>query len=135
MSRRKFSEEEIRELEANPFTFKVSEAQISFTKEFKELFSKEYSEGLVPRMIFQKHGYDPKVLGRARITGFQQLIRKEIEAKLPFVDGTRAWGERKKMGGTSDEASVPANVEARLRYVEESLDFLKKILSVSIVKN
>ena len=43
MSQRIFTDAEAELLRSNPFTFKVTNSHISFTREFKELFLKEYN--------------------------------------------------------------------------------------------
>lgn len=71
MSKIKFTDSQIEELKANPYTLTVTTNQITFTREFKILFWSDYQNRMSPRSIFQKYGYDPEVLGRSRITGFQ----------------------------------------------------------------
>ena len=38
MERKRFTEEEMAELRKNPYTYMVTQGQLSFTVEFKELF-------------------------------------------------------------------------------------------------
>ena len=59
----KFTEEEIAVLSQNPYTYRVTAYQISFTKEFKDLFWSEYQRRLSPSKIFRKYGYDINILG------------------------------------------------------------------------
>lgn len=68
----KFTEEEIAVLSQNPYTYRVTAYQISFTKEFKDLFWSEYQRRLSPSKIFRKYGYDINILGAARMSGFQR---------------------------------------------------------------
>ena len=56
MSKRSFTEEELQILRSNPFTLKVTDRQVSFTREFKELFINEYNKGLTSRQIVTKYG-------------------------------------------------------------------------------
>ncbi|WP_058308478.1 HTH domain-containing protein [Gracilibacillus massiliensis] len=51
MGRKKFSEEQQKQLSSNPFIEKVSETTISYTKEFKERFHDEYQAGKGPSAI------------------------------------------------------------------------------------
>ena len=88
----KFTEEEIATLSQNPYTYRVTAYQISFTKEFKDLFWSEYQRRISPAKIFKKYGYDINLLGHARISGFQQTLKAEVEAGLVVSSGaSRCW--------------------------------------------
>ena len=54
MSKKVFTNEEVEMLRNNPYTYAVTPHILSFTKEFKELFWKEYQEGGIPRQILEK---------------------------------------------------------------------------------
>lgn len=133
MSKIKFTDSQIEELKANPYTLTVTTNQITFTREFKILFWSDYQNRLSPRSIFQKYGYDPEVLGRSRITGFQQMLKKEVDEGLAFSEGARPSGLRKEL--TSDKDDAPSanafkDMQHRLEYLEQELAFFKKIVSV-----
>ena len=49
MSKKVFTNEEVEMLRNDPHTYVVTPHILSFTKEFKELFWKEYQEGGIPR--------------------------------------------------------------------------------------
>ena len=74
MSKKVFSREEIASLAANPYTHRVSDRQISFTKEFKEKFWQEYNAGKTPAEIVKECGYEVDVLGLRRIEGIRGHI-------------------------------------------------------------
>ncbi len=48
MSKKVFTNEEVEMLRNNPYTYAVTPHILSFTKEFKELFWKEYQAGEIP---------------------------------------------------------------------------------------
>lgn len=127
----KFTEEEIAVLSQNPYTYRVTAYQISFTKEFKDLFWSEYQRRLSPSKIFRKYGYDINILGTARISGFQRTLKAEAEAGLVFHQGPRAAGEKKRL--ISGDDSVPAEtileMQHKIDYLEQEIEFLKKIMS------
>ena len=56
MSKKVFTNEEVEMLRNNPYTYAVTPHILSFTKEFKELFWKEYQAGEIPRQILEKWG-------------------------------------------------------------------------------
>lgn len=130
MSTKLFTADEIAVLAANPYTYKVTSGQISFTREFKQLFWMEYQNRMNPSKIFQKYGYDPKMLGRSRVTGFQQTLKKDVERGLDFHEGPRRPGSLAVAAG--DESSCAQSIremQHRIDYLEKEIDFLKKISS------
>lgn len=132
MSRSQFTEEQIALLKTNPYTYHVTARQIAFTKEFKEIFWTEYQNRMTPRNIFKKYGYDTDLLGMSRITGFQQSLKRETEAGLPFYEGSRPPGLKKELtsdGDGSPSAETFKDMQHRLEYLEQEMDFLKKIIS------
>ena len=67
MGRGNLDEEEIRTLRKNPYVVDVNERGVSYSKDFKFLFIKEYMQGKKPTAIFKDAGFDVKVLGSKRI--------------------------------------------------------------------
>lgn len=132
MSRLEFTNEQISILESNQYTLKVTVKQISFTKEFKELFWTDYQNRMTPYNIFKKHGYDPDMIGRSRITGFQQSLKRDVDAGIPFYEGSRPPGLRKDLLSPDADSPSPEifkDMQHRLEYLEQEMDFLKKIIS------
>ena len=133
MSRSQFTDEQIALLKANPYTYHVTARQIAFTKEFKEIFWTEYQNRMTPRNIFKKYGYDTDILGATRITGFQQSLKRETEAGLPFYEGSRPQKKKKELISNDDgspTAETFKDMQHRLEYLEQEMDFLKKIISI-----
>ena len=67
MGRGNLNEEEIRTLRENPYVVDVNERGVSYSKDFKFLFIKEYMHGKKPTAIFRDAGFDVKALGSKRI--------------------------------------------------------------------
>lgn len=76
-TRRKFTEEEMRILAKNPYTYRVTDTTIRFTLVFKEEFLRRYKEGLSPKQIVQDLGYRVEILGARRVEGLRDHIVKE----------------------------------------------------------
>lgn len=122
----KFTDNQIEMLKTNPYTLTVTASQITFTREFKELFWIDYQSRMTPRSIFPKYGYDPKVLGRSRMTGFQQMLKREANAGLSFHEGARPSGLRKEFLSPADDtpsANTIKDMQHRLEYLEQEMDF------------
>ena len=63
-----FTEEQVRELAENRYTYRVSSKSISFTPEFMRLLCRKKAVGEPNRKIFEECGYDPNLLGRYRMS-------------------------------------------------------------------
>ncbi|MGD6942709.1 HTH domain-containing protein, partial [Cytobacillus gottheilii] len=67
MSKKTFTEKEIKELSINPFVKAVSGKGITYTDEFKRLFIAEKESGKFSRQIFEEAGFDTNIIGMTRI--------------------------------------------------------------------
>ena len=63
----RLSEEQMAQLEKNPFVIKVTSEKIFYSEEFKRHFVAEYDSGKKPTEIFREAGFDPRMLGAKRI--------------------------------------------------------------------
>ena len=86
MSKARFTTEQQQLLRNNPYTVRVTEDVLNLSKDFKEIFYKEYLRGTVPRDILEKYGYPPDILGKQRIWGISHMIRKQFEKTDKFLD-------------------------------------------------
>ena len=126
MSKVKFTPEQQQLLRSNPYTVRVTESVLNLSKEFKELFYKEYLTGAVPRDILQKYGYPADVLGKKRIWGISHDIRKQFEKTGEFRDIRASVSPR-------NEASPDEKIrqlEHQVNYLTQEVEFLKKISSI-----
>lgn len=126
MSKAKFTPEQQQLLRNNPYTIRVTEDVLNLSKEFKELFYKEYLAGALPRDILQKYGCSPDVLGKQRIWGISHTIRKQFEETGEFRD-VRAPGS--PLTGDSPEDKI-RQLEHQMSYLTQEVEFLKKIYSI-----
>lgn len=131
MSQHLFTEEEQEMLAANQYTFRVSDKQLSFTAEFKAMFWEEYCTGTTPAQILRKYGYPTEILGASRITGIQRQIKKESQKGDGFFSGRRPSAE--VSGGEPPNAQSQQKridkLEQKVQYLEQQMEFLKKISS------
>ena len=74
-------DEQVKELERNPYVKKVSAKSITYSEEFKELFWIDLQKGMMPGNIFRKYGFDPLMLGSRRTDNFTHRVRKEAEER------------------------------------------------------
>jgi len=128
-----FNAEEIKILKANPYTLRVSEKTISFSKEFKEAFWEKYQAGERPRCILQDLGYDPEILGDRRAVGITDHIKDQILSPQGLRDNKeRAVSAEKKYG--LDVSQIPPQkavkrLQTEVLYLRQEMAFIKKIIS------
>ncbi len=121
-----FTEEQVKELEKNPYVKKVSNKSITYAEEFKELYWIDYQNGMQPIEIFKKYGFDPYALGSRRRDNFTNRLKKQAAREDGFKD------TRSKNSGrpSTKELSLEVQLE-RLKHKNEVLqqenDFLKRV--------
>jgi transposase-like protein len=131
MSRKPFTSEEINILLQNPFTYKVTNSTISFTKEFKQIFIEKYLQGMIPRQILKEHGYDPDILGDRRIWGIAQHLKAQYaEAGGSFTEGYSQRKRTQKSAGQLSEKEELKQLRQEVDYLKQEIEFLKKISSI-----
>ena len=126
MSKAKFTSEQQQLLRNNPYTVRVTEDFLYLSKEFKELFYKEYLAGAVPRDILEKYGYPSSVLGKQRIWGIGYTIRKQFEKNGEFRDIRTP---NSSVTANSQEDKI-RQLEHQVNYLTQEVEFLKKISSI-----
>ena len=129
-----FTEEQMAALRQNPYVYSVTQGTLALTKEFKEIFYAEYQNGILPRNILEQHGFDLNVLGTRRIWGISQHIRAEYAKYGEFHEGYHA---RRSPGSNPSGSSQPPteqeqlkSLQAKVDYLEQEMEFLKKISSI-----
>ncbi len=128
---REFTEEEMRILAANPYTYRITAKTIRFTLAFKEEFWKRDKEGYSVKQIFTDLGYDYAMLGKRRCEGVRQHIVKEITTHGSLHEGSLF---PKIKPSSRDYTSLPENkaieyMQHELLYLRQEVEFLKKIIS------
>ncbi len=72
-------------------------------------------------------GYDPEVLGRNRLSGIQNVVCKQaVSAKGFHERPQRRRGEGAAEGGDTTTQAQLRQVQHRLKYLEQEVEFLKK---------
>ena len=126
MSRRRFSEEERKELESNPFIAKVTAYNVLFTKEFKQIALDRYKQTGSPHKVFQDLGV-PDFLNQP---DYAHYAIKRFK-KIAYRDGDAAFSDerrgRSKPALKSLSKMSEAEKDARIAYLEAENDFLKKL--------
>jgi hypothetical protein len=145
--RKHFSAQEIEIMLDSPHIAYVSRTTVSFTVAFKEMFWQRYCDGITPVKIFEDAGLNVDVIGKARIDTLVKSLRDQIERGLPFNDGLeRHYNkpdktcELPKQPRYPKNAQIPLTPEAiakmvhKVAYLEQEMEFLKKLILAGTVK-
>lgn len=88
-TKKKFTPEELKHLQATPYTLRVTADSISYTLAFKEAFWALSLQGYTGTAAFRKLGYNTEVLGFERIHNTTKRIRREARSPEGFHEGAR----------------------------------------------
>lgn len=130
MSKKTFTEKEIKILSNNPFVKSVSSKGITYTDEFKRIFIEEYDKGKLSRQIFEECGFDIDVLGVDRVLSSGKRWRAAYRDN--GVYGLR--DTRTENSGRTCERELTieekyARLEAQHNLLKAENELLKKIRS------
>lgn len=120
-----FSDEQVKELEKNPYVKKVSIKSITYSEEFKELFWIDLQNGMMPGNIFRKYGFDPHMLGSSRTLKFTNRVRKEAAREEGFKD-TRGTNPEDLLQNLTIEEQLE-RLKQKNKILQQENDFLKRV--------
>ena len=121
-----FSDEQVKELEKNPYVKKVSAKSITYSEEFKELFWIDLQKGMLPRNIFKKYGFDPRMLGPRRTKNFTYRVRKEATRVEGFKD-TRSTNSGRPLARILTIEEELERLKQKCEILQQENDFLKRV--------
>lgn len=130
MGKNYFTDEQVRELEKNPYVISVTTKSVNYSEDFKELFLKDYNAGMTPINIFKKYGFDPYILGKERRKSFIKRIKMESQRLDGFKDM-----RKENSGRSKTKFMTPDEIIERLQHQNHVLrqenDFLKRVRSIN----
>ena len=129
-----FSSEEIAELKKNPCVFNCTTKSVHYTYEFKRRALDMYTQGVGPRDIWKRAGFDVKKWGKNYFT----LTLRDWK-RIVVRDGTEGLN---KMGGLQYDRG-PKNIdkdkikrlELQVRYLQAENDFLARLRAKKTERN
>lgn len=128
---KEYTPKQIKKLEANPYTLKVTKNKLYFTIKFKEDFWINYQAGNAPRKILSDLGYDLEYFGQKQIDSIVQRIKKEALSGNGFREGENRERRIPMKVTNREELSSPQSIERmqnELLYLRQEVEFLKKII-------
>lgn len=128
MSKKNFTEKEIKLLSANKYVKSASSKGITYHDEFKEIFVAEIEKGKFAREIFEECGFDVEVVGMNRIeSARKRWLKAYTENGIAGLRDTRAGssGRSREKELTLEEKN--ARLEAQISLLKAENELLKKI--------
>jgi transposase len=128
MSKKLFTEKEIKSLSKNPYVKSVSTKGITYTDDFKRHFIAENENGKSPRRIFEECGFDVEVLGVERVKSAGKRWR--VAYREDGIDGlkdTRKENPGRPRGAELSLEEKYARLEAQVNLLKAENELLKKI--------
>lgn len=128
---RTFTEEQIKKLKKNPYTFKLTKNKLYFTAKFKEDFWISYQAGNAPRKVMHDLGYDLSMFTQKQIDNYVQRIKLEALSGEGFREGENRQRRIPQKATDEKELSSPQSIERmqnELLYLRQEVEFLKKII-------
>ena len=124
-----FTEEQISDLAANPYTLSVDRNMIRFTVDFKSYLLQEIEKpGVTLKKAFINAGYDPDVLGPYRIQSIIYNIRKEAESPKGLHETGRSKSQLVKEDFTRKQMKTAIKeLQEEVVRLQQQVEFLKKI--------
>lgn len=128
MSKKIFTEKEIKELSGNPYVSSVSSKGITYTEEFKHIFITENEKGKLPREIFEECGFDVDIVGMKRIKSSGNRWRTAYrENGIAGLRDTRVSNSGRPCERELSLEEKYARLEAQHNLLKAENELLKKI--------
>ena len=129
--KRPFTDMELAKIKANPFTAKVSPCgNVSFTVEFKEFAYQQLLLGTQNRKIFEMAGYE-KIFSSNNMSRYISRIREEAQSEEGFKDVTQSKAFKDKQFEKMKYEKAIKELQDHIVYLEQEVDFLKKITALN----
>lgn len=128
---KEYTPKQIRELEKNPYVYKVTKHKLYYTAKFKEDFWISYQAGNAPRKILSDFGFDIEIFGQKQIDSLVQHIKKQALSGNGFSEGENRTKRVPIKETNEEELSSPQSIERmqnELLYLRQEVEFLKKII-------
>lgn len=128
---KEYTAKQIKQLERNPYVFKVTKHKLYYTAKFKEDFWISYQAGNSPRKILIDFGFDIDIFGQKQIDSLVQHIKKQALSGNGFSEGENRQRRVPMKATSEEELSSPQSIERmqnELLYLRQEVEFLKKII-------
>lgn len=128
MSKKIFSETDIKKLKKNVHVKHVSEKAITYSNDFKVLFVENYLKGTPPLAIFEEAGFDVTILGMTRI---KQSANRWLKAYrrdgIIGLRDTRSESSGRPRSTELSQEEIIKRQDAKIKLLEGQIELLKKL--------
>jgi len=128
---KEYTPKQIKELEKNPYVYKVTKHKLYYTAKLKEDFWISYQAGNTPRKILSDFGFDLEIFGQKQIDSLVQHIKRQALSGNGFSEGENRIKRVPIKETNEEELSSPQSIERmqnELLYLRQEVEFLKKII-------
>ena len=108
---KEYTAKQIKQLEKNPYVFKVTKHMIYYTAKFKEDFWVSYQAGNTPRKILEDFGFDLSIFRQKQIDSLVQHIKKQALAGEGFSEGANRKRRIPPKPTDIEELAAPQSIE------------------------
>lgn len=122
---RSLTQEQIDWLKTCPYVQSFSGKRIFWTSNVLERFSEEYDKGEQATKILERLGIDLQILGKNRVAMFRNYYSETWRPRHYNLPEGNNHAQYNKSSASMSKAEMKFN--HRLRYLEQEVDFLKKI--------
>jgi transposase len=128
MSKKTFTDNEVKQLSKNPYVRSVSNKAITYTDAFKQLFISENSKGKLPREIFEECGFDVTLIGIQRVESSGKRWRTGYQENgVLGLQDTRSKSSGRPLKRELTLEEKYAKLEAQNALLKAENELLKKI--------
>lgn len=122
-----YTKDEIEELKKNKYVEEIRKDKITFTKEFKILFMKEFNNGKGNLQIFAENGLNPLLVGKRRIKACTRNWKKQAKNDSTF--SRQGYHPIKKESNEEKKKRLQdiKYLQKRVNQLEMENEFLKKV--------
>lgn len=122
-----YTKDEIEELKKNKYVEEIRKDKITFTKEFKILFMKEFNNGKGNLQIFAENGLNPLLVGKRRIKACTRNWKKQAKNDPTF--SRQSYHPIKKESNEEKKKRLQdiKYLQKRVNQLEMENEFLKKV--------
>ncbi len=122
MSKKLFTENEIKILKKNKYVKNVTDKGITYTNDFRKEYIKCIEKGDSKDEVFKKLGFDIKILGEKRISSFHERMKRKIKNNDSVEDTRTINSGRKKI----DKNTKNMSKSELIKYLRKENLELKK---------
>ena len=127
-----FSKEEVARFKRHPCVFDCSERSIHYTHEFKVRALALHAEGVSPREIWKRAGFNPDIWKKnytySTVKDWERMVKKKGIDSLANLGGIQYdRGRRNKKKPVRIDSDKLERLELQVKYLEAENDFLAKL--------